>query len=89
MTTVTLQKELKKVVQKHTAIGDELKRILTLVEQREDDLVYGDWELKPSAIRRVERARKEIAAGKGITLKTEEEIHKFFQDMRHGKQFPK
>lgn len=85
MTTAMLQRELKKVVQKHTQIGDELKRILARMEWQESDLPYGDWELSPSALKRIERIRKDLDAGGGITLKTEEEVHKFFRNMRHGK----
>lgn len=84
MAVLTLQKELKKIVQKEERVVEELRRILARIEKSEADLPYGDWELKPVAMKRVERARKIIAAGKGRVLKNEEELRSFFRSMRHG-----
>ncbi len=80
MTTATLQRELKKIAKKHQQIGRDLERVLTLAT-REKDLPYGDWELKPSAIKRVEKARRDIATGKGIRIRTREELRRFFDEL--------
>jgi len=84
MAVSTLQKELKKIVQKQEEIGEELKLILARVERGEPDLPYGDWEFKTPVIKRLEQARKAIASGKGRVLRNEEELRRFFGAMRHG-----
>lgn len=81
MTTTTFQKELKKIVRKHEKLGEELKQVLARVEQKEEDLPYGDWELKPAAIKRIERTSRELKAGKGIRIRTEEELRRFFTSL--------
>lgn len=83
MTPITLQRELKKIAEKHQQIGRDIERALMLATQ-EKDLPYGDWKLKPAAIKRIEKARRDIRAGKGIRLKSAEEIRSFFRSMRNG-----
>lgn len=83
MTTATLQRELKKIAEKHEQLGRDLERILVLASH-EKDLPYGDWELKTGFIKRIEKARHDIRAGKGIRLKSAEEIRSFFRSMRNG-----
>lgn len=86
MAPITLQRELKKIAEKHEQIGRDLERVLVLAahEKQEKDLPYGDWELKPAVIKRIEKARRDIRAGKGIRLKNTEEIQSFFRSMRNG-----
>lgn len=84
MTTATLQRELKKIAQKHQQIGDDIRRVLSFVEG-ERDLPYGDWELKPSALRRIEKARRDIAAGKGILFRNADDMQKYLRAMRHAR----
>lgn len=85
MSTTLLQKELKRIVQKQQDVARDLTRILSLVaEKEEEDLPYGNWELSRSAVKRIERARKEIAAGKDVRLQNAEEVHRYLRAMRHG-----
>lgn len=80
MTTATLQRELKKIVKKHEEIGKDIGRVLALATH-EKDLPYGDWELKPSALRRIDRARRAISRGKGARIRTQEDMDAFFKSL--------
>jgi hypothetical protein len=84
MTTAILQRELKKIAQKHQQIGDDIRHALMLVSE-ERDLPYGDWELKPSAVKRIEKARRDIAAGKGVAFRNADDMQKYLRAMRHGR----
>lgn len=84
MTTNTIQRELKRIMLKHREIGNDLERILASTEAPSDRPYYDSDELSPEASKRIKRAEKEFAEGKGIVLKNSTEIHKFFREMRHG-----
>lgn len=81
MTTITLQKEIKKIVRKHEEIGGELKRLLTLTEELPDRPYYDDDRLTPLAIKRIRQAQRDFKSGKGILIRTPEELHKFFNEL--------
>lgn len=82
MTTIALQKEIRVLKQRQTRLERQVRGILA---RREQGLPYGDWELKPSAVKRIERARKQIIAGRGMTLQSAEEIRKYFHNRRHAR----
>lgn len=81
MTTVTLQRELKRIAEKHEEIARDFKRILRIAKKKEANLPYGDWELRPSAVRRIRLARRNIQNGKGVVIRTRRELKRFFDEL--------
>ena len=80
MTTATLHREIKELKQRQTRLERKVAEFL-----KEQDLPYGDWELKPSALKRIELAHKQISAGKGVTFNSAGEIRKYFRSKRHAR----
>ncbi len=79
MSTATLRRELKELKQRQARLE---RKVTVLLKERE--LPYGDWELNPSVIKRIERGRKQIAAGKGVTFDGVDKIRRYFRSKRHA-----
>ncbi len=82
MATATLQKEIRELRQRQARLEYMMAAIL---KSQPADLPYGDGRLKVSTKRRIERARRQIAVGKGVTLNDATAVGKYFHAMRYVK----
>lgn len=75
MTTATIQKELKKIAETQKHFEVELNMIKKAIDE------HAFEEVRPEYLKRLARIDAEMDKGKGVKLRTHQDLKKFFTNL--------